>query len=453
MRQKRPNAARIGAVAVLVVAVAVVAALVLRSSASHDYVLYFQNAGQLVRDDDVQIGGRRIGSVREITLTRDNQARVRVEVEEPYAPLHEGTRAVIRQTSLSGIANRYVALSPGPNSADEIEDGGELRADATTTPVDLDQLFNTFDEKTRKDLQNVVQGFSAQYDGKGKQANDAARYFNPALSSSRRLVNQLNRDSGALSRFLVSTSEAMGVLADRRDDVAGLVTNSNAVASAVGLQSQALSDALGRLPGTLRKANSTFVNLRSTLTDLDELVDESKPATRRLAPLLAELRPLVREARPTVADLRTLIRRAGPDNDLVEATRKLPALQRVASPTFDRSREALRKAQPVLEFARPYAPDLVGWLRDFGQGTAAYDANGHYARIQPIFNAFSFKDDPSGGTLTPNRPEERFNGLQAGAYKRCPGAATQPPADGSAPFLDDGKLAGECDPTLTPPGP
>jgi hypothetical protein len=68
----------------------------------------------------------------------------------------------------------------------------------------------------------------------------------------------------------------------------------------------------------------------------------------------------VREARPTVADLRTLIRRAGPDNDLVEATRKLPALQRVASPTFDRSREALRKTQPVLEFARPYAPDLVG---------------------------------------------------------------------------------------------
>ena len=44
---------------------------------------------------------------------------------------------------------------------------------------------------------------------------------------------------------------------------------------------------------------------------------------------------------------------------------------------------------PVLEFLRPYTPDLVGWFRDFGQGAANYDANGHYARIQPIFNAFS----------------------------------------------------------------
>lgn len=446
--------ARVAVLGALVVVVALAGVLLLRGSATHEYLLYFQNAGQLVRDDDVQVGGRRIGSVREITLTRDNQARVRVEVEEPYAPLHVGSKAVIRQTSLSGIANRYVGLVPGPNSADELDDGGELRADATTTPVDLDQLFNTLDEKTRTDLQNVIQGFSTQYDGKGKQANAAARYFSPALSSSRKLVNQLNRDSGGLTRFLVNTSKAMGALAERRDDVAGLVTNSNTVAGAVGQESDALSQALGRLPGTLRKADTTFVNLRSTLVDLDELVDESKPATRRLAPLLRELRPLVRDARPTVADLRRLIRRAGPDNDLVEATRKLPALQRVASPAFDHSREALRKTQPVLEFARPYAPDLAGWLRDFGQGSAAYDANGHYARIQPIFNAFSFTDDAQGGTLTPNKPGERFNGLQSGAYERCPGSATQPPADGSAPFQDGSNLSGaECDKNLTPPGP
>ena len=42
----------------------------------------------------------------------------------------------------------------------------------------------------------------------------------------------------------------------------------------------------------------------------------------------------------------------------------------------------------MLHFIRPYAPDLVGWFRDFGQSTANYDANGHFARIQPIFNAF-----------------------------------------------------------------
>ena len=42
----------------------------------------------------------------------------------------------------------------------------------------------------------------------------------------------------------------------------------------------------------------------------------------------------------------------------------------------------------MLEFIRPYTPELTGWFHDFGQATANYDANGHFARIQPIFNAF-----------------------------------------------------------------
>ena len=73
----------------------------------------FEIAGQLVPDNDVQVGGRRIGSVKKIELTDDNQAAIRISVQEPYAPLREGTKATIRLTSLSGIANRYIALTPG----------------------------------------------------------------------------------------------------------------------------------------------------------------------------------------------------------------------------------------------------------------------------------------------------------------------------------------------------
>jgi phospholipid/cholesterol/gamma-HCH transport system substrate-binding protein len=114
--------------------------------------------------------------------------------------------------------------------------------------------------------------------------------------------------------------------------------------------------------------------------------------------------------------------------------------------------EVFNKTQPVVEFIRPYAPDFIGWLRDFGQGAANYDANGHYARIQPIFNTFSFADNPTGGTLTPIPNALRLAGLQTGAIKRCPGAASQPPADGSAPWRDvDNSL--DCDPSLVPPGP
>ena len=444
--------ARAAAAGALALAVAFAVWLLLfRGDGGTEYTLLFQSAGQLVRDDDVQVGGRRIGSVRDIELTEDNQAAIKVTVQEPYAPLREGTRAVIRLTSLSGIANRYVALTPAPGDAPELDEGSTLTAESTTDVVDLDQIFNTLDERTRGDLADVIKGFATQYAGKGDEAGESAEYFNPVLSSSRRLVQQVTEDESALTRFLVNSSRAVTTIAERRDDLADLVGNADQTAAAIGQENAALARALGLLPTTLRRANTTFVNLRATLDDLDVLVAESKPATRDLAPFLRELRPLVAAARPTIRDLRTLVRRPGADNDLVEATRKMPALQRAATPAFRSGRQALVRAQPVLEFARPYTPDFVGWLRDFGQGAANYDANGHFARIQPIFNAFQFADNPAGGLLTPIPPANRMDGAETGVIRRCPGAATQPPEDGSAPFTDGGGL--DCDPSLTLPGP
>ena len=444
--------ARVATAGALVLAVALAVWLLLfRPAGGTEYTLLFQTAGQLVRDDDVQVGGRRVGSVRDIELTADNQAAVRIAVEEPYAPLRAGTQAVIRLTSLSGIANRYVALTPGPGDAEELPDGATLDGTSTTDVVDLDQIFNLLDERTTGDLANVIKGFAAQYEGKGEEVGQSVRYFNPLLSASRTLTQQLTEDEATLTRFLVNSSRAVTTIAEQRDDLAALVGNANETAAAIGEENTALAQALGLLPTTLRRANTTFVNLRATLDDLTVLVDVSKPATKDLAPFLRQLRPLVKESIPTIRDLRLLVRRSGPNNDLVEATRLMPRLQRVAAPAFRNGRQALVRAEPVLEFARPYTPDLVGWLRGFGQGASNYDANGHFARVQPIFNAFQFTDNPSGGLLSPVPPAARMNGVQTGAVRRCPGAASQPPADGSAPFTEGGSL--DCDPALTPPGP
>jgi phospholipid/cholesterol/gamma-HCH transport system substrate-binding protein len=444
--------ARAAAAGALALAVALVVWLLLfKGDGGTEYTLVFQNAGQLVKDDDVQVAGRRVGSVRDIQLTDDNQAAIKVTVQEPYAPLRDGTQAVIRLTSLSGIANRYIALTPGPADAEELPEGATLSGDATTDVVDLDQIFNTLNERTRGDLADVIKGFAAQYRGKGAQAGQSVKYFSPLLSSSRRFVQEVTRDEGGLTRFLVNSSQAVTAIGERRHDLAALVGNTNRTAGAIGQQDAALARALGLLPTTLRRANTTFVNLRATLDDLDVLVAASKPATKDLAPFLRELRPLVAAARPTIRDLRTLVSQPGADNDLIDATRKMPKLERVAAPAFRNSRLALEDAQPVLEFIRPYTPDLVGWIRDFGQGASNYDANGHFARIQPIFNAFSFTDNPAGGLLTPIPPSQRMDGLETGVIRRCPGAATQRPKDGSAPFTDGGDL--DCDPSLVLPGP
>jgi phospholipid/cholesterol/gamma-HCH transport system substrate-binding protein len=444
--------ARLTALGALVLAVIVVGVLLLRGDGGTTYKLRFENAGQLVKDDDVQIGGRRVGSVRGIALTDDNQAEITISVQGGYAPLHEGTTAIIRATSLSGIANRYVALTPGPQSNPKLAAGSTLKTDSATSIVDLDQLFDTLDPKTRASLQQFIQGSAQWYDNRGRQANAATKYFSPALSASDRLVSELVSDQQTLNAFLRNASHTMGMLAQRHDTIADLVSNASTTAGAIGDENASLSRALAVLPGTLRKANTTFVNLRATLDDLDVLVAASKPATKNLARFLRELRPLVHDARPTISDLRTLVRRTGSGNDLTDLLRKAPALERAARPTFADSVQALQQATPVLKFIRPYTPDFVGWLRDFGQGASNYDANGHFARIQPIFNAYSFADNPTGGTLTPIPAGQRLAGLQTHVVKRCPGTASQTPTDASAPFRDsDGSL--DCDPSLGLPGP
>jgi phospholipid/cholesterol/gamma-HCH transport system substrate-binding protein len=443
--------ARIAAVGGIVAAAILVGLLMLSGSDKYNVKATFQTAGQLVNGNEVQVGGKPIGEVTSIELTDSGQAEVEMEVDSEFEPLHEGTRATVRVGSLSGIAGRYVSLTPGPNDASEIEDGGQIDADDTTTPVDLDQLFNTLDPKTRKGLQQIVQGGATQYDGRAQEANEAAKYFNPALSTSSRLVNELIRDDKRFESFVVDTATVVGAIAERRDDLADLVSNANATTRAIGDENAALARALGLLPPTLRKANTTFVNLRAALGDLDVLVAESKPATKDLAPFFRALRPLVADAEPTIRDLRFLIKKSGPGNDLIDLTRKQPRLARLASVAFPRSIRALQKSQPVIEYIRPYTPDLAGWLTKFGQGASNYDAHGHFARIQPMFNPFSLTSTPLlGDVLVPVQDATRLQGLETAQSFRCPGGATQPPPDGSAPWVDE---SADCDPDTVPPGP
>jgi phospholipid/cholesterol/gamma-HCH transport system substrate-binding protein len=435
----------------LLAVVAVVAILLLSGGGGEQYRLIFQNAGQLVKGNDVQIGGRRIGNVDDILLTPDNQAEVDITVDSPYAPLHKGTTATIRLTSLSGVANRYIAITPGPNNAPKLPGGARLGVEQTTSVVDLDQLFNTFDPKTRKGLQDVIQGFAVQYAGKSPQLNESAKYFNPFLSTTAQLVKELNRDQQTLTQAIVAGASVSSAVAARGPQLTALVGNLNKMMGAIASQNASLSQALGVLPDTLRQGSSTFVDLRSALDDLDPLVSASKPATKNLARFFQQFRPLLDAATPTFGNLSAFVHKPGANNDVTDIVRELPQLQRIGSPTFKRAITAMKVGQPVIDFLRPYSPDLVGWFRDFGQSAANYDANGHYARVMPIFGAFQFQQNGDGSsTLNPVPPSQRLAGLDTGHTRRCPGAASQPRPDGSNPFAPAGF---DCNPNDVLPGP
>lgn len=444
------KAARPIAVGVLVLVVAIVAWLLLRNG-SHRYEFVFQNAGQLVRGNEVRVAGRPIGKVTDISLTPDNRALITVSVNEPYAPLTKGTTATIRAGSLSGQANKYIALSLGPNNAQAYPDGYRFDTDKTTTIVDLDQLFATLDPKTRKGLQEIIRGSSTQYGDKGMKANAALKQFNPLVTAFTELASDLNRDQGLLAETLVSSAKVTTLLAEKRDALAGITSKGAAAMSAIAAENASLDQFLAELPGTLRQGNTTLAETRAALDDLDRLTKATKPVAPKLAPFFRQLRLLATDSQPTIRDLRLILDRPGPNNDLTDLMRAQPRITSVSIPALQSTTRTLRKSTPVLTFARPYAPDLIGWFRDFGQSTANYDANGHFARVSPVTDAFSFKSTgPGTGTLTANSPLERNLMLQSGKFLRCPGTAATPPADGSAPFAPAGS---DCDKSQVVPGP
>jgi phospholipid/cholesterol/gamma-HCH transport system substrate-binding protein len=425
------------AVAALVAAIAVVA-FVLFGNSGPGYTVHarFQNASQLVKGDNVAVAGVPIGKISGIDLTSDGQADVRMKITDGgYRPLRRGTKAIIRQASLSGVANRYIDLElPAADHQEKIPAGGVIDQTDTTTAVDLDQLFNTFDPKTRKALSGVIRGYAASYQGKGAEANAGWAYLNPSLAASDRLFEELNADTPTLKRFIGASSQLVGDLAARRADLAGLVDHLATTTTAIGRQKQSLSTAIGDLPGFMRRADTTFVNLRATLDDLQPLVDESKPVAKKLQPFFAQLRPLAQDARPTLRDLSALVRSPGPSNDLIELTKSAVPLRNTAvgpikregkerDGAFPASTSALKEATPELATATPYAPDLTGWFDDFSH-SGLYDALGGASRAAPYVNLFAPVNGVLKPLLDPATQSDAFkNATSLDQRWRCPGAA------------------------------
>jgi phospholipid/cholesterol/gamma-HCH transport system substrate-binding protein len=458
---------RLAAVGAVVAAIVVVGVLLFAGGGGgYTLKMHFINAGQLVKGNQVETGGTSIGTVDDIQLTEDGQAVITVSIQDDYAPLRQGTRATIRQASLSGIANRYIDLQmpPGDSSnTTEIADGGTIGIERTTTAVDLDQLFAVFDPPTVKAVQSFFKNSAAEFKGKEEQQRIAYHYLNPALSTSSRLFNELNRDNPLLSRFLVDSSKVVTALAQKRDDLSALVANANTTFRALGDEKIALAEAIHQLPDFMRQANTTFVDLRAALDDVDPLVEASKPVARKLGPFLNELRPLARDARPTVRDLSAIVYSKGPDNDLNDLQHTFPPLKTVALDTktrsidfgtgpksvgkvrgaFPETAKALRDSAPIIGFGRPYTVDFDGWADDFST-SGSYDAVGGWARAFTVFNAI----DASGsvGAFVPLT--QRFSNFQNTArlnqFKRCPGASEEPASDGSNVWSADEMKAMDC---------
>ncbi len=400
---------RLAAISTLGLAALIVLYLLLFGTASgYTVTASFENASQLVQGNDVDVAGAPVGSIKQISLSDNGQALVKMEItDSAYTPLPDGTHATIRSQSLSGIANRYVDLDlPSHPSGQTIPSGGDISQANTTSEVDLDQLFNTLDKPTVSHLQEVIRGFARAYDGVGPQANRGFYYLNPFLSTSRRVFSELNSQQANLEGLVVDAAGLTSTLDQKAPEISSLVANLNGMLGTIGSQQQSLASAVAQLPDFMRQFNTTAVNLRAALDDVQPLVDYSKPVARKLQPFTKRLRHFARDAVPTIKGLNGIIDAPGQNNDLIELTRLQDPLAEIGVGPVQRngasrpgalpaSADSLKDSLNQVSMLRAYSPELTGWFDDFGH-SGFPDAFGGIGRISTTLNTFS-AGPPSAG--------------------------------------------------------
>jgi virulence factor Mce-like protein len=356
-------------------------------SEPHHVRVALPSALSLVPGLDVQVDGVDAGKISKVDF-RDGKAVVEIGIDDDHWPLHAGTTARMRYGTTVGNGTRRLDVEPGPASAPALADGGIIPARDAYPTVEIDEVFNTLDRRTRRHLQGTVKRAADGLSGHAGALNRGIGQSAKGLTATSALIQDLAADTGAMRGLVVNAHRTARVLAARRDAVGELVTVAASTFDEFGNRSAAVQASLSRLPGTLSE-------VRGTLRRLDESVDGLNPLFADLRPGAASLRSLAPVARTAVARLRSVAPTGAAALDAVrEAAPDVRALLAEAPPVVERLTPTLEKLAPMLACVRPYAPEAAGTLSNWASYTKNYDAISHYARVKVTASPYSLNSTP-----------------------------------------------------------
>src|SRR3954466_13119233 len=216
------------------------------SPKGYRFTTSFGEATQLAKEADVRISGVSVGKVKDIETGLDGRSKATIQLEAKYSPLPKDSKAILRQKTLLG--ETYVELTPGDPSSGTIPEGGAMPAGSVSPTVELDEIFRSFDARTRKDFQVWMQSQAVAIAGRGQDINDALGNLAPFAEDASRLLEQLNSQEGAVRRLVRNSGYVFGALSERDHQLRSLITNSNRVFSTTAARDTELSQIFHILP-------------------------------------------------------------------------------------------------------------------------------------------------------------------------------------------------------------
>lgn len=269
----------------------------------------FQEATQLAQQSDVRISGVSVGKVQTIEQSPDGQqALATIHIEDKYAPIPKGTRAILRTKTLLG--ETYVELTPGDADGPQLEDGGSLARANVAESAQLDEIFRTFDARTRVAFQEWMQEGAVAIGGQGQSFSNALGEFDPFFTELDGLFRVLDTQRLAVEQLFRNGAVTFRALRGREGQLAQLIRNSDAVWRTTAARNRDIEALFRVFPTFEDEQRLTFNRLKEFALNADPLFRQLVPAAEELSPTLIAFSRLAPQAKGLFEGLEPVIDRA-----------------------------------------------------------------------------------------------------------------------------------------------
>ncbi|MCW3010526.1 MAG: hypothetical protein JWO90_930 [Solirubrobacterales bacterium] len=349
------NPVLVGAVTTLVVVIAVFLAYNANNGLpfvpTSELKVQIANGANLVKGNEVRSGGYRVGLVSDMTARKLPNGRVGAELtlklDAAFGATPADSTAKIRPRSALGL--KYVELEKG-TSPRSIPSGGTLPASQTSVPVDIDEVYDTFDAETRAASQVNLEEFGNALTGRGTDLSTTIQELPALFGRLAPVMRNLGADATDLDGFFAELADTARVLAPVSRTQARLFGSMATTFAAIGRDPRALQDTIGKGPGTLRVATASLRTQRPFLVRTAAFSRDLQGATRELRGALPALNAALRIGTPVQRRSVELYDELRPTFGSVQAFSQAPT----TNGALRGLRATVTTLQPQLRFLGPY---------------------------------------------------------------------------------------------------
>jgi ABC-type transporter Mla subunit MlaD len=352
------------------------------------------NADNLEDHDQVRIGGELAGQVLSEHVAHD-VAVLQLQLSSQFAPLRSDSRIRIRLRSAVGI--RFVQIYPGTHGKPLANDG-VLRPSQTSSPVDLDQVLDTFNPRTQSRTREFLGQLGTGLMERGQTVNDTLGDAPGFVSRLGSVAGAINAHPGAMAHLITAAQGTVAAVDPVRSNLAnGFRPAAQALQPFVD-QRSSVESALVEAPTALEELGSGLPHVDALLAQVDGLAHAAVPTLAAAPAALRQTSSLLLAARPGLSNANATL------NLLGRAVSPTVSFLRAAQPELPRINTAISDALPTVSYVAPRSCGLsnafTGWSEMMKYGTA-YD---NFIRFTVTETGTLVANQPSAPLLTSSYP-------------------------------------------------